>query len=208
MSTPAVNQRRIYDGFAKIASQLGGDYEVYDFTLFYPVQPGISQRTIPASFTADTNFAAPLKYNKAPWIGYMDGDLVSQFSILVGPYGTFYIGDKQPMVPLQAVRCNKTISIGRVVYSTEGPIEEIVVNYAESIPAFFQFARSEVQRPVGLAAQTLGRAITHWTAFIPAPQGTLKQDDVITDEDGIKYMLDSPDFTNMGYVCHVRLASI
>jgi hypothetical protein len=208
MSTGAENQRKLYDGYVRIAQQLGAVYEVFPFITSYPINIGYADVSLPVSIAADNSFTTPLKFNKPAWLAFMDGDLVQQFNFLVGPYGTFYIGDKQPFAPLQVVKCNKLISLGRVVYSTSGPVAETVVNYAEGIPAFFQFKRAEIQRQAGLAAQTLGRAITHWDAFIPGPQGFLQQDDVITEEDGTTYIIDAPNFTNMGYVCHVRLSSL
>jgi hypothetical protein len=54
----------------------------------------------------------------------------------------------------------------------------------------------------------MGQAITHWTTFIPLPEGTLKQDDVVQDENGIRYIVDAPDFTSIGYVAHLRLITI
>ena len=209
MSTGAENQDKLYAGHARIAAQLGASYEVYGFSMMQPLDPGNLQLTLPVAVSADTGFNAPLKYNKAAWICYADGNQLGQFNFLVGPYGTFYIADKQPFMPMQAVRCNRMVSIGRGEYSESGPITETVVNFAEGLPIFTQFAREDIQKVATQFGQQLGRAITHWTAFIPGENGMLKQDDIVIDEaDGIRYMVDAPDYTNMGYVCHLRLATV
>ncbi len=202
------NKLALWAGYAAIAEELGAQYAVYDFKLLYPFEE-LKVADVQMAITSDPNFSAPLKYNKAVWICYADGALLSQFQLLVGPYGTFYVGDMQPFQPMQVVRCNKSVSIGRVEYSTSGPVADTVVNFVEALPIFMQFTREDIQRPPGtMGAQAMGRAITHWDAFIPGPQGMVKQDDVVVDEDGIKYILDSPNFTNMGYVCALRLATV
>ncbi len=209
MSTGAENQAKLNAGYRRIAAQLGVEYAVYGFQNFNPMAEENFQFFINAAFTADPNFSAPLKHNKAVWICYTDADQIDRTHILVGPYGTFYIGDRQPFQPMQAVRCNRVVNLGRVEYSTGGQLTATVINYAEQLPIFMQFAREDIQKAAGAQnAQQLGRAITHWTVFIPGHDGMIKQDDVMFDQDGIKYVIDAPDFTNMGYVCHVRLATI
>jgi hypothetical protein len=209
MSSGEQTQLRLYAGHAKIAAILGVDYEVYPFTFDDPTASGKSTGRIKFAVAADPNFSAPLKYNKAVWIAYADGNLLNVNDILVGPYGTFYIGDKQPMQPMQAVRANRLVNIGRGEYSTSGPIVQSVVNYTTGLPIFMQFTREDIQKAATTVATTqLGRAITHWDAFIPATKDSIKQDDVVTDEAGLNYVIDAPNFTNLGYVCHMRLASV
>lgn len=206
--TGAENQLRLYAGYAKIAAQLGHSYALYPHDMLNPLDSGKSVGNVNMSLSADPGFSAPLKYNKAVWISYMDGDLVSPFQFLVGPYGKFYIADKQPFQPMQVVRTNRQVSIGRGQYSTSGPLLESIVDYATDLPVFMQFTREDIQKPASSTGAQLGRAITHWTAFIPMLQGYLHQDDIVTDEQQIRYVVDAPDFTNMGYVAHLRLASI
>lgn len=209
MSTAADNQTQLYQGYDRIAKSLGAVYSVYHFDQLDPLDSAKLDFNIDFAFSADQTFLTPLKFNKPTWFAWADGLRVSPNDFLVGPYGTFYIADKQPMVPMQAVLCNKTIHIGRGIYSTSGPIEEDVVNYATNLPAFMQFNREDIQKPNIAFGQQVGRAITHWTAFIPGPKGMILQDDLVTDvETDVRYIVDAPDFTNMGYVVHLRLATV
>lgn len=202
------NQQRLYAGYQRVAEQLGTDHVVYPFRLLDPLNINNVGSTIKSSFTADPGYHSPLKYNKPVWIAYLDGNLVNQFDFLSGDYGTYYIADKQPMQPMQAVRTNRILSLSRGSYSTEGEVTENVVKYADLLPAFMQFAREDIQRPNTQFGQQIGRATTHWTAFIPAPDGSISQDDIAIDEYGIKYVIDAPDFTNAGYVVRLRLATV
>lgn len=208
MSTGSENQAKLYAAYARIAHQLGYEYQTYPFDLLSPIDDSKKGPLLQASFAADPNFSAPLKYNKPVWICYADATNLNQFDFLVGQYGTYYVGDKQPMQPLQAIRTNHIVTLARSIYSTTGQIVDTVVTYAENLPVFMQYNREDIQKPAGNFGSQIGRAITHWTTFIPCPIGTIKQDDLMTDEDGISYIIDAPDFTNMGYVCHVRLATI
>lgn len=205
----AIVQNRIYAGYAKTAQMTGRDYAVYrSDTSLFPADSGNLLATIPMSFARDKNFAVPNKYLNATWLCWADGRLLQTRDILIGPYGTFYIGDMQPLLPMQAIKCNKTVKVGSVAYSVTGDITTETDFYAEGVPAFFQFTREDIQKPLGPATLQLGRAITHWNVFIPLANGTLKQDDIMEDEDGIRYTVDAPDFTNLGYVARVRLATV
>lgn len=209
MTVSSDNQDRLYAGYARIANRLGGLYTRFQFDLLDPTEEAKADGQVQASFASDPSFIAPLKYNKAVWLCYADGAQLQPNNILVGPYGTFYIADKQPFAPMQAIRCNCKIAIGRVSYSTVGPITGTVTNFALNLPAFFQFTREDIQKPTSSFGAQLGRAITHWDAFIPAAQGTLKQDDIVVDQEtGINYILDAPNYTNAGYVVRLRLATV
>jgi len=208
VSTALENKAKLDIGYVKIATALGSIYQVFPFLLNSPLEG--SSTEVQLSVSADPMFAAPLKYNKAVWIGYADSTLLNVRDFLVGEYGTFYVGDKQPFQPFQLVRTNRLASIGRGEYSVSGAITETVVMFAEKIPVFMQFTREDIQKSAATySGSQIGRAVTHWTAFIPMPPDSLKQDDVLVDlQDGVTYIIDAPDFTNMGYVCHLRLSTI
>jgi hypothetical protein len=210
MKTGVENQARLYEGYAKIAYQLGFPYDVYPFDLISPISDSTKlPDKLNCAFSADVNFVAPLKYDGSVYYLWCDGDAVDQWYFLQGPEGTFYVADKQGLLPIQAVRCNTRVTIGRGEYSDIGPIIETVVPYAEALPIFMQFTREDIQKPNIQYGQQIGRAVTHWSAFIPCPQGTIRQDDIMTDDlTNIRYLIDAPDFTHIGYVCRVRLATV
>jgi hypothetical protein len=193
-----------YAGYAKLAAKVGFMYDVYRFDDPIAVTDDIYKiARIPVAFAAEKKFAIPNKYQTPTWYCYADGRVLQPRDILIGPAGTFYIGDMQPNLPIQAVETNHVIAIGRGSYDGG---DQSIEFYATGIPCFMQFKREDIKQ--SQYATTMGQAITHWTTFIPLPEGMLKQDDVVQDENGIRYIVDAPDFTSIGYVAHLRLITI
>lgn len=200
-----VLQPLLYSGYAKIAQRLGFSYDQYrSATHLSPIDPGNKIRSLPVAFSSDLKFAVSNKYHQPVWYCWADGRQLNQFDFLVGPMGTFFVGDKQSNLPIQAVQTNHVVSMGRVDYSV--PSASTVVNYAEGLPVFMQYKREEIK--ASAFANVIGEAITRWLTFIPLPEGTVKQDDIIFDEEGTRYIMDAPDYTGIGYVASMRRASL
>ena len=204
-------QSVIYKGYGKEATVMGSDYALYRAASpMTPIQPNNYYGTIRCLFLADAKASVANKYQTPTWILRADGNNLRQFDILIGDYGTFFVASMQPMLPMEAVRCNATISIGRVSYQADpdfGTMVAVTTNYAEGLPMFKQYRREDIRRDSTTGAE-IGNAITHWRAFIPLNNGTLQQGDVITDEKLIQYTVDAPDFTSAGYAANIRLATL
>lgn len=201
-------QERLYKGYGQMAKRVGQLYDVYrspdgmdplaSGNLIASLHMAIATRTRP--------FEVPAQFKDAVWMVFIDGRELQPRDFLAGPYGTWYIADMQPELPIQAVRCNHTVSIGRPEFAVDdGALEQSLIPIASALPVFTQLKRVDIKQPA-FGSSTAGQAITHWTAFIPMAQGAIKQHDLVTDDEGVKYELDAPDFTNMGYVTSIRLA--
>ena len=200
-------QSILYSGYAKAALRLGVPYAQYrSSTHLLPIAAGNLLRSLPVAFSADLKFEVPNKYATPTWLLWADGSLLAQFDFLVGPFGTFFVGSLQPTLPIQAVQTDKVVSLGRVGYSSSGPLVGSHVNYATGLPVLMQYKREEI-KPSPFA-NAIGEAITRWLVFIPLPNGLVKQDDIMMDEEGIRYIVDAPDFTGVGYVAGVRKADV
>jgi len=161
-------------------------------------------------FIADEKMSVSQKYQNPTWILRADGNQLQVNDILVGASGTWYVASMQLNLPMEAVHCNSTVSIGRVSYETDpvsGVLMPVVTNYAVALPMFKQFRREDIRRDA-TTGEEIGNAITHWRAFMPLPADTLRQGDVIIDEDNISYTVDAPDFTSAGYAAQIRLATL
>jgi hypothetical protein len=197
-------QNLLYAGYAKLAAKAGMMYDVYRFDDPIAVTDDLYKiARIPVALAAEKKFAIPNKYQTPTWYCYADGRILQPRDILKGPAGTFYIGDMQPNLPIQAVSTNHVISVGRGSYADGN---QTIDFFATGIPVFMQFKREDIKQ--AQYAATMGQAVTHWTTFIPLPEGMLKQDDVVQDEEGIRYVVDAPDYTSIGYVAHLRLITI
>ena len=201
-------QSLIYAGYGKEAKRTGTEYAVYRGSPLTPVQSANYLGTLPCAFIADEKMSVSNKYQTPTWILRADGSQLEVNDILVGDFGTFYVASKQPNLPMEAVRCNSTISIGTVDYATlDGVLQPEVINYAVGLPMFKQFRREDIRRDP-TTGEEIGNAVTHWRAFIPLPNETIKQGDVIVDENNISYTVDAPDFTSCGYAAQIRLANL
>ena len=203
-------QTLIYAGYGKEAAKIGTDYALYRGSAMNPTQGGNYYGTLPCAFIADAKASVANKYQTPTWILRADGSQLEVFDILVGDFGTFYVASKQPNLPMEAVRCNATVSVGRVSYATDpvsGVLMPVVTNYADGLPMFKQFRREDIRRDA-TTGEEIGNAVTHWRAFLPLPNGAMQQGDLIIDEASIKYTVDAPDFTSAGYAAQIRLATL
>ncbi len=196
-------QRLIYKGYALEAKITGYDYDVYRSSS--PMNPTAASKlvtTLKCSFWADEKAAVANKYQTPTWLLRADGNQLERFDFLIGPFGTFFVASKQPTLPMEAILCNNVVDIYHIDYSSGVPLQNI---YAQGLPIFKQYRREDIRRDA--TGLEIGNATTHWRAFIPLQNHVLKQGDIITDEEGISYTMDAPDFTSVGYAANMRLAS-
>ncbi len=200
-------QGRIYAGYAKTALKVGQLYE--HFRSADMLDPLSEENRLPAiacAFSTLTRpFVATAKWSDESWLLWADGRQLRARDFLRGPYGTYYVGDMQPNLPIQAVRCTHTaVSIVRPD-PTLG-VDPTVV--ATNVPIGLKLKSVNVKPLAGVpASSTGGIGISIWLAFIPLFEQTLKRNDVITDAEGVQYEVDAPAWTPMGYVSQVRLAN-
>lgn len=200
-------QDLIYAGYGKTAAKTGQLYE--HFRSVDRIEPLSEVNRLPAiacTFSTLTRpFIAAAKWSDEAWLLWADGRQLQARDFLRGAYGTYYIGDMQPNLPIQAVRCtHSAISIERPD-PTLGNAPTVI---ASNLPFALKLKSVNVKPLAGVgAASTGGIGISNWLAFIPMEETTLKRNDVITDGEGVQYEIDAPAWTPMGYVAQVRLAN-
>ncbi len=201
-------QARIYAGYAKTAARVGLSYDLYRGGPIEPIDLSNKLDPIDVAWSTLTRpFVATAKWSDETWLLWADGRRLQPRDILIGPDGTFYIGDMQPNLPIQAVRCTHTaVKIERPAYTTYGSLTQSAELIAVNLPMHLKLKSVNVKSPIGGAA-TGGVGISNWLAFLPMEETTLKRNDVITDGEGVQYEVDAPSWTPMGYVAQVRLAN-
>lgn len=201
----ATLQNRIYAGYARAAAKTGRPYRLYraDSPL-HPVDDGNYLGAVNCLFAADKDFSVPNKFKIPTRYLYADGRQLRPRDILLGPYGTFFIGDMQPNLPIQAIKCNDLISIDRPVYAGTTVVPEPI---AFALPLFRQLKKVDIKRPE-FAANTAGTAISEYFGFLPIAPGTVRQHDIISDQDGRLYELDTIDNTEIGVVITFRQTQV
>jgi hypothetical protein len=199
----ATLQARIYAGYGKAASRVGRSYEVYRAaTPVSPLEAGNMVGSVDCFFAADQKFNSVHKYKNVERYMWADGRELQQRDILLGPYGTFYVGDMQPNMPIQAIWCNEVVNIERPTYQGTTMVPEQI---AFGLPCFRQLKKVD-QKPVGQAfvASTAATPIGEWFVYLPIEQGLVQQGDLVTDQLGRTFSLDTIDNTEIGVVITMR----
>ena len=196
-------QARIYAGYAKAAARVGQPYALYRASSpISPIEPGNLIGTFDCLFAAEKSFQVPSKFKIPHRYLYADGVRLQQRDILLGPYGTFLVGDMQPNLPMQAIRCNDSISIERPEYQGTAIVP---VPVAFAMPCFRQLKKLD-QKPVNAAygASTAATPIGEWFLFAPIEWTVVRQNDIVTDQTGRKYTVSTIDPTEIGTVMVIR----
>lgn len=202
----AALQARIYRGYAQAAAHSGRPYE--QFRSASPLDPGAAGNSlgmIDCLFAADPQYAMPVKYKIPTRYLYADGRLLAQRDILVGHYGTFFVADQQPNLAMQVVRCNDVVTINRPAYvNTDLQDGDFI---ASVMPAFRQFKMVEQKSVTGFGgAANSATPMGQFWLFLPIEPDVVQQGDIVTDQSGMRYTLDTWDNTEIGVVLTIRQA--
>ena len=198
-------QARIYNGYRIAAGKVGQAYAQYRAASpITPIAVGNLLGNIDCVFVPTSEFTAPHKFKIPARMMFADGSVVAQRDILVGPYGTFYVGDLQPLVPLQVLKCNESISITRLTYAGT---TQVLTPVATALPAFSQLKREDQKSVTGVGgASNASTALSEFYLFLPIAPGIVRQGDIIKNQAGVSYTLDTIDNAEIGVVVTMHQA--
>ena len=227
--TPAAIQAKIYAGYAKAASIIGLTFSVYrpnTVANSTPLASGNLVASLPAQMTVNSsgaNFNKPGGDEDYFWQCMADGRLLKVGDYLVNATaGTFFITAMQPLLPLLAVKCNNVISIKRAIANQFDSIGSVSVgaqpysgveNSTNPLnPNGEQTLFASV--PIALVSRAIGKAkglditpsdapgpVQWWAYPSPAavPQGSVRDRDVLVDQDSYRYQTAGAYWTANGY---------
>lgn len=200
-------QARIYAGYAKTAARMGQPYAQYRAASpITPIAGGNLLRSLECVFAPTDTFRAPHAYKQPTRIMFADGRLLAQNDILVGPYGTFFVADMQPLLPIEIIWCNDSLAIQRLTYSGSTQVQAFT-QVATALPAFVMLKKVDQKSVTGIGgASTASTAIGEFFAFMPIAHGVVLQGDVVTVAAGVAYTLDTIDNTESGVVITMHQA--
>lgn len=202
-----VIQQAIYAGAAAGAQASGQPHQVYrPIDAMSPVNPDSLVATLPAAFSADLRygFKSAHDYTKPTWSCAIDGRVTRPGDILVGPSATWFIASMEPLLPILVVRCSGTVSIARPT-ATSGigvlpPGGDVV---AEEVVVMAGWPASILQGTKGEKADSGLPDDTRapWAAILmPQFAGVeIRTDDVLTDDQGRRYILSGCERTYLGW---------
>ena len=202
----ATIQARIYKGYAIAALKIGVLHDQYRPTsALNPISLGNRLTSLPVSFNSeDFSYMKPNKYGKPTWFAVVDGAQTKVGDYLKGPTGTFFIAAQQPLLPILAVECNRTVSVYRPQQQTgigaQGYGGDTDANETLLMQAW---PASVLQGPKGekSEAHLPGDTKNAWAAVLmPAFTGVvLRSDDILIDDLARRFVLSSVELTDLGY---------
>lgn len=198
-------QAKVYAGYGKAAKRIGLPFNHYrPTTAANPLAVPLS--SILASFNAqDMTYSKPNTYGKAVWWCLADGSQLAVGDYLVGTPGTFFIASMQPILPIQAVECNRTVTIyrpqqqvgvGALGYGGNTAQNQVAI--VTGFPASVLINAKADKGPVNLPGDTRQ---AWWNLLLPPiPGPVIIQDaDVVEDEIGNRYVVSAAELTDMGW---------
>ncbi|WP_175969627.1 hypothetical protein [Burkholderia sp. BCC0322] len=203
----ATLQRKVYQGYGKAAIRVGLPFAQYRPTgSNNPTQGAPLNSALLASFNAeDMKYGRANKYGKPTWYCLADGTQMQVFDYLVGPQRTYFIAAMQPLLPILAVECNRTLNITRPQQQTQfGQVSSYEgTTAANEVPLMATWPASVLQGTKGEKGEIVlpGDVRNAWWAILlpSTPSVTLRSGDLIADDIGRRYIISSAELTDLGW---------
>jgi hypothetical protein len=196
-------QALIYAGYAKDAQHTGLEYSVYrPEGAISPLDASFLIGALHCRFPAEKKSEVPHKYKEPTYYLIADGRELQKGDFLVRDSETYFVADKQHLLPMQAVRCNDVVSIGRPRWvGTVTDLDAVATSY----PVFRQLKKLD-QKPVTatFGASTSATPIAEFFVYLPLAWTELRQGDIVTDSVNRTYQVSSLDPTEIGTVMVMR----
>ena len=199
-------QAKIYGGYGKAANIVGTPYAQY--------RPNSASgallnqiATINAAFDAkpDFSFSKANLYPTPIWYALLNGALAQPGDYFTGVGGTFFIAGMQPLLPIIAIGCNRTLTIYRPQQNSGAGLRpyggETVANQVTLATAFpasvLQGSKGE-KSMVNLPGDVRS---PWWQVLLPNLPGAilLRNDDIITDDLSKRYKISSAEQSELGW---------
>jgi len=208
MDGPTI-QSRVYRGYAIAAGKIGfpaDQYRALDAN--NPTDVACKLQTLSASFNAqDMKYGKPSQYGKPLWYCLIDGTQVQVGDYLIQNDSTFFIAAMQPLLPILAVECNRTVTfyrpqqqagVGAQGYGGNTAANETAL--AQNWPCSLLQAAKAANNPVNLPGDAKQAS---WGLLMPAIPGcvVIKNDDVVIDDLGNRYLVYSAELSDLGWRC-------
>ncbi|MBR8182096.1 hypothetical protein KDW54_06745 [Burkholderia ambifaria] len=198
-------QSKVWAGYAKAAKRIGPAFNLYrPISATNPLSNG-PIATLNASFNAeDMSYGRPNKYGKPTWFCLVDGSRVLVGDYLINSDQTFFIAAMQPILPILAVDCNRTLNvlrpqqqsgIGAVGYGGDTDSNEtpLMTGWPASVLQGTKGEKNEVNLPGDVRNPW-------WQILMPAYPGiVLRTADIVTDDIDRRYIVSSAELTDLGW---------
>ena len=210
MASITTIQAHINRGYGKAGTILGDPYQWSAANgPSWPTSPGRALGIITAAIATDPGltFGRPSVYGKPDWYGAFDATNVLPGDYLVGQEGTFFVAAIERLDAPHLIRCTRTISVARAsdtlgagstgVYS--GSAVETAPPFMEGWPVYLgQLGTGSKGGTSGMALPSDGK-LPGAMVLLPGTCPQIRFNDIITDDQGVRYTVSSVEITQLGY---------
>lgn len=210
----ATLQAKLYAGYAAAAQRIGLPFAQYRPAAgTQALASGNQIGSVLAAFdTGPFAFQKPQDYGKATWNCLADGRMLQPGDYLSAASGIFFIASMQPLLPIYAVQCNRTVTIwrpqqqqaiGPLGYGGSTASNETAI--ATSFPASVLSASKTGHAPTNLPGDV---AAAWFTLLLPALPGATQilDHDIATDDLGNRFVLSGVELSGLGWRCSMMQA--
>lgn len=198
-------QSKVYKGYAQASKRIGPAYNLFRPTsAINPFSNG-PITTLNASFNAeDMTYGRPNKYGKPTWFCLVDGSQTQVGDYLSNATQTFFIAAMQPILPILAVDCNRTINVlrpqqqagfGAQPYGGDTAAGEtsLMTGWPASVLQGTKGEKNEVNLPGDVRNPW-------WQILLPSFTGVvIETSDIVTDDLSRRYVVSSAELTDLGW---------
>ncbi len=137
------------------------------------------------------------------WRGIFDASYTQQSDYLVSISQTFFIGSQTPGLPIDCVLTNRTISLSRSSFTRQGGYSGLTDDDAQVILSGWPVSLSELAAGTA-TARAGGQSLGTFIVLLPASAAVPRSADVITDDLGSTYVVNSTEQDVLGWRLIVR----
>lgn len=202
-------------GIGLAARAIGDWCDVYRARgLGSPLLPGNRVMRLPAAFSGQHGFAAPVGYGEALWLGLFDAAYTQPGDYLTGADGVFFVVTQPRLATPLCVKTNATLTLSRPASPVlagmnrySGVQDDLATPLLSAWPASVLAAGASGRGALpGDAPGLLGGA-GGWAVLLPNAGVLLRPGDLAQDDLGRTAVVGSAELTGLGWRLHMRQAT-
>ena len=201
-------QTIIYKGYAKAAKIIGISYNLYrPLSAMSPLGNLVGTINAALDSSPSYKFTTPNEYGDPSWFALLDDATAQTGDYISNTSGTYFIAGKQFLLPVIVIDCNRTVKISRqvaeagvgaVAYGGSVALKsvDILGGVGNFWPAsILQGGRQQKNSGLPSSTQQAG-----WGILLPPSVPIfLEYGDIVTDDMGRIYVIESSELTDLGY---------
>ncbi len=199
----ATLQAKVARGYGIAATHIGTPHAWYRGGLVDPTSPQYQIGTLPAAWSVDSQFQTPPNYQTQLYRAFVDTSQAQPGDILIGAQ-TFVLLETGPLIPPLGLICTDQLQIERAIAGSSVGLQPYVdvtktTLIAQGLPGNVQIKKEVGAQPANLPGDISRK--TYWTVSFYAPNGSIKDGDIVTDGEGYRYQVTAANWQSIYYQC-------